>query len=62
MRFEFATAGRIVFGPGVSAALPAIAAGLGRRALIVTGAHPGRLTAVFAALESAGFELCLFCR
>jgi alcohol dehydrogenase class IV len=54
MRFEFATAGRIVFGPGVSAELPAIAAGFGKRALIVTGAHPDRFAALFAALESAG--------
>jgi alcohol dehydrogenase class IV len=54
MRFEFATAGRIVFGPGVSAELPAIAAGFGRRALIVTGAHPERFGAIVTALESAG--------
>jgi alcohol dehydrogenase class IV len=58
-RFEFATAGRIVFGPGVAADLPAIAAGFGRRALIVTGAHRERLAALFAALESAGVG-CVF--
>jgi alcohol dehydrogenase class IV len=59
MSFEFATAGRIIFGPGVSAGLPAIAAAFGQRALIVTGAHPGRFAALFAALESAGVA-CVF--
>jgi alcohol dehydrogenase class IV len=37
VRFEFATAGRIVFGPGAVAELPAAARGLGTRALVVTG-------------------------
>ena len=37
MKFEFATAGRIVFGPGTSAELESIAAGFGARALLVTG-------------------------
>jgi len=60
MHFEFATAGRIVFGPGVSAGLPAIAAGFGQRALIVTGAHPGRFAALFTALESAGVGCVIF--
>jgi alcohol dehydrogenase class IV len=59
MPFEFATAGRIIFGPGVSAGLPAIAAAFGQRGLIVTGAHPGRFAALFAALESAGIA-CVF--
>jgi alcohol dehydrogenase class IV len=35
--FEFATAGRIVFGPGTFAQLDAIAAGFGKRPLVVTG-------------------------
>jgi alcohol dehydrogenase class IV len=35
-RFEFATANRIVFGPGACAGVPALAAPLGRRALFVT--------------------------
>ncbi len=37
MRFEFASAGRIVFGPGTIAELPAIAGAWGKRALVVTG-------------------------
>lgn len=38
MRFEFATASRIVFGPGKVRELPAAAAEMGRRALLVTRA------------------------
>ncbi len=37
--FEFATAGRIVFGSGTFAQLPAIAAGFGSRPLVVTGSR-----------------------
>jgi alcohol dehydrogenase class IV len=37
MRYEFATAGRIIVGPGSGADLPAISAGIGRRALLVRG-------------------------
>jgi alcohol dehydrogenase class IV len=40
MKFEFATAGRILFGPGTSAELEAITAGFGSRALLVTGQSP----------------------
>ena len=38
--FEFATAGRIVFGAGTFAQLDGIAATLGKRPLIVTGKRP----------------------
>jgi len=37
MRFEFGTATRILFGPGVAAEVAGAAAALGRRALVVTG-------------------------
>ena len=37
MRFEFGTATRILFGPGVVAEVAGAAAALGRRALVVTG-------------------------
>lgn len=52
-KFEFATAGRIVFGAGASAELPALVAGLGRRALIVTGGQPARQAALTRAIEAA---------
>jgi alcohol dehydrogenase class IV len=38
--FEFATAGRIVFGAGTFAQLDGLAAGFGKRPLIVTGRRP----------------------
>ncbi len=37
MRFEFATANRILFGPGTCAEVPKLAALLGRRAFVVSG-------------------------
>jgi alcohol dehydrogenase class IV len=40
--FEFATAGRVIVGPGQVAELPGILAGLGSRALVCTGATPAR--------------------
>jgi alcohol dehydrogenase class IV len=42
MRFEFATAGRIMAGAGRVAELPGVLAGLGSRVLVCTGAHPAR--------------------
>jgi alcohol dehydrogenase class IV len=42
MRFEFGTAGRIIFGAGRSAELAEVLAGLGSRVLVCTGANPGR--------------------
>ncbi len=42
MRFEFATAGRIVVGVGRAAELPGLLAGLGSRVLVCTGASPAR--------------------
>ena len=40
--FEFATAGRIVAGPGRAQELPGMLASLGSRVLVVTGADPAR--------------------
>jgi alcohol dehydrogenase class IV len=54
VRFEFATATRIVFGPGTLAELGQVAAGLGRRALVVTGRTPARAEAARQGLEAAG--------
>ncbi len=55
--FEFATAGRIVFGAGRKSEAVAAARALGRKVLLVTGSHPGR-AAWFEAEEtiSAGGE------
>ncbi len=54
MRFEFATATRILFGEGVSREVPAAASAMGRRALVVTGATPDRAAPLIADLERAG--------
>jgi alcohol dehydrogenase class IV len=40
--FEFATAGRVMVGPGRAAELPGVVAGLGSRVLVCTGARPER--------------------
>jgi alcohol dehydrogenase class IV len=50
VRFEFATAGRIVAGPGRAADLPGVVAGLGSRALVCTGANPERHAELLAAV------------
>jgi len=42
MTFEFATAGRILFGPGKIKESAAVASTLGKRALFVTGNNPDR--------------------
>jgi alcohol dehydrogenase class IV len=52
-RFEFATAGRIMAGPGRAQDLPGVLAGLGSRVLVVTGADPARHSALLASLGSS---------
>lgn len=42
--FEFATAARVMFGAGVAGQIADVAAGLGSRALVVTGSDPQRAT------------------
>jgi alcohol dehydrogenase class IV len=54
MRFEFATAGRIIYGPGTIREVPVIASGWGTCACIVTGKNPARATAVIDHLNSRG--------
>ncbi|HEY5910318.1 MAG TPA: iron-containing alcohol dehydrogenase [Verrucomicrobiae bacterium] len=54
MRFEFATAGRIVFGAGSLREAGPLAREFGGRALMVTGRDPHRASALAAALESHG--------
>jgi alcohol dehydrogenase class IV len=54
MRFEFATAGRIVAGAGRVSELPGVLAGLGSRVLVCTGANPARHAEVLAGLGMPG--------
>jgi alcohol dehydrogenase class IV len=56
MDFEFAAPARIVFGPGSASRLAGLAATLGSRTLVVTGADPGRHAEVLAALHGAGLS------
>lgn len=56
MRFEFATATRIIFGPGTLSEIGAVAAGMGRRALVVTRSHRDTAAPLLALLDQAGIE------
>ena len=51
MRFEFATANRIIFGPGTLQEVGQIAAVLGRHALVVTGRNTSRAAPLLKLLE-----------
>ncbi len=51
MSFEFATASRIIVGPGRAAELPAVLAGLGSRALVCTGSRPDNHGGLLAGLQ-----------
>lgn len=58
MRYEFATAGQIVVGPGAAGDLPKLAGAHGRRALLAAGAgaagRGGAVAAAIGQLQSAG--------
>ena len=58
MQLEFSTAGRILFGEGKVREVPAAAAAMGRRALVVTGGSPDRAAPLLAGLQAAGIA-CL---
>ncbi len=60
MNFEFATATRILFGPGTSQQLPQIAAAFGQNIFVVTGADRSRQAALWSALEQKGLNLTFF--
>jgi alcohol dehydrogenase class IV len=53
MSFEFATATRILFGPGRIRELPTALAGFGRRALVITGRNTGRAAPMLKLVSSA---------
>jgi alcohol dehydrogenase class IV len=57
MRFEFATASRIIFGEGTAATLPELALSFGSRALVVTGASAERASGLVAALSAVTFAV-----
>jgi alcohol dehydrogenase class IV len=57
MRFEFATATRIVFGEGTAATLPELARPFGARPLVVTGASTERAAWLVSALSAEVFTV-----
>ena len=59
--FEFATAGRIVFGEGCAASVPARAIEFGTKVLVVTGRDPGRAEWLVEGLQRRGAEVVLLC-
>jgi alcohol dehydrogenase class IV len=60
MRFEFATAGRIVFGPGAIGEAGIVARSFGKRAFLVTGRDPNRAERLTALLEASGLAATRF--
>jgi alcohol dehydrogenase class IV len=60
MRFEFATAGRILFGRGTSQQIPALARDLGRCALVVLGGSNRGREALTNGLSDAGIRPVFF--
>jgi alcohol dehydrogenase class IV len=60
MKFEFATATRVVFGAGAANDIGMIAREFGRRALVVTGRDARRAERVQAGLKSAGVGVVTF--
>jgi alcohol dehydrogenase class IV len=57
MRFEFATATRIIFGEGTAATLPDLARSFGTRPLVVTGSSTERAAALISALSAETFAV-----
>src|SRR6185503_19212740 len=62
MRFEFATATRILFGPGTLQESASALAELGGRALVVTGGQVERATPLLAILQGAGVSAVTWSR
>ena len=56
MRFEFATATRIIFGPGTLREIGPIAAQMGSRALVVAGSTPARAAPLLDGLAKQGID------
>ncbi len=61
MEFEFATAMRIIFGPGKISEVASLAAGIGKRACIVTGRTKERAQPLLEQLDEQKIEYTIFC-
>jgi len=60
MRFEFATAARIIFGRGTLTELPVLAREFGRSVMVVTGRDPNRAQRLLNLLADAKLTLAVF--
>lgn len=60
MRFEFATAGRVLFGPGTLREVAPAAASLGQRVMVVTGRTGERAESLVDHLDSLGMAITTF--
>lgn len=60
MRFDFATATKIVFGAGLLKELGTLAAPFGKRALLVTGRNPDRATPAVEILKAQEIDVTVF--
>jgi alcohol dehydrogenase class IV len=60
MRFEFATAGRVIFGPDALDEFSSIANSLGKSVLIVRGSSPERIRPLLAIIEASNMEYGCF--
>jgi alcohol dehydrogenase class IV len=60
MRFELATATRIIFGPGTLQEVGPLAASMGRRPLVVTGGNPQRAQPLLEQLPAQGLQPVVF--
>jgi alcohol dehydrogenase class IV len=60
MRFEFATAGRIIFGQGTHEESGSLAGELGKRALVVHGSNAARTKPLLASIDAAHIEYSCF--
>src|SRR5215471_9969943 len=60
MRFEFATAHRVIFGEGSVHDVPAAARSFGTRAVFVTGASPERAAQLRCSIEASGITCIPF--
>jgi alcohol dehydrogenase class IV len=57
MRFEFATATRVIFGEGMAAGVPELARTFGTHPLVVTGVSPERAASLVSALSAETFAV-----
>jgi alcohol dehydrogenase class IV len=60
MGFEFATAGRIIFGSGTSEDFGTLLTEFGKRALVVRGSDPARIRSLLGGIEAANIDYSCF--